>query len=141
MHPSTEINYGRQLVGIRFLADRQLCVQLGDEHPELCFKSCQIPGHSYRVHARIRADPYLDILKTWFAAKRTYKSRVEYVQALHDKCLPTFCRPQGWILALLRRLCNFLEDPSEILPQLLTVFVPIRHLEVLGSCFAQALLA
>ena len=45
------------------------------------------------------------------------------------------------IRALFDRAENVVEDLSEIAPQLGTIFVPVRHLEDLESCFEPDLLA
>src|SRR6476646_9441182 len=74
MRPTTQIDYCRQLVGVRILARWQKRVQYGDEHLELFFKEVELLSHLYRVRAVSRADFYLEVFESWFAAKCADKS-------------------------------------------------------------------
>ena len=80
-----------------------------------------------RMYTVVLADSHPDVFKTDFAAKPAHISRFG-AQALHEAALPTPRYLQRRNLAHFREDLDLFQDQLEILLQLGTVFVPIRHL-------------
>lgn len=126
MSPGAEINDRTIFVDVEVLADREHAIQLRDRRLKDLFEPLQFSCNLCRWRSTIPANLHPGFLESWFAPKNANITRFR-CKPLHKAALPLARKFDRGFFALVRSLRYSLKKASEILPQLGTVRVPIRH--------------